>query len=147
MLNFMRDNVYTHCVKWLHENDLQVTRLDEFVNFATMAEGSDEAPSGRRSKSLFRRLYERPACPHPAPLERDAFWRSQAWLSRLVLETQLCAPLTPTLRRLLLMQSEAHAVVCASTSTCSLCPQRGAHWLRKYAQLERERLAAHLRQR
>ena len=94
MLNFMRDNVYTHCVKWLHENDLQVTRLDEFVNFATMAEGSDEAPSGRRSKSLFRRLYERPACPHPAPLERDAFWRSQAWLSRLVLETQLCAPLT-----------------------------------------------------
>ena len=68
--------------------------LTKFVNFATMAEGSDEAPSGRRSKSLFRRLYERPACPHPAPLERDAFWRSQAWLSRLVLETQLCAPLT-----------------------------------------------------
>ena len=106
MLNFT--NMASHavdsgCTKMIYKNGtvrvppgvfLPVTRLDEFVNFATMAEGSDEAPSGRRSKSLFRRLYERPACPHPAPLERDAFWRSQAWLSRLVLETQLCAPLT-----------------------------------------------------
>ena len=113
MLHFMRKHVFTLCVKWMHEIDFTLTYSNDKKQWLKAlkprpAAGpkASSAASTRGPHAHTRRHSSEMPSGDPRRGSRGWSWKRS------------CArpsPAPATLRRLLLMQSEAHAVVCAST--------------------------------